>query len=174
MPADHTRPAFAGRTTTASNERPMPGFNDGPLPAKRILVTRMKFIGDVVLTTPLLHSLRAAYPSAYIAYMAEAQACSLLQHHPAVDELIGYDFTRPSVLEQTRVALALRRCTVRHRARSLQQSAQRSADVPLRRSRARWTCPGRTRPTVYASGSRRRRPRRRRSSSTISFCAPSA
>lgn len=79
------------------------------MPAKRILVTRMKFIGDVVLTTPLLHSLRAAYPSAYIAYLAEAQACSLLRHHPAVDELIGYDFTRPSVLEQTRVALALRR-----------------------------------------------------------------
>jgi len=109
MPADHTRLSFAGRTPTASNERPVPGFTDGPLPAKRILVTRMKFIGDVVLTTPLLHSLRAAYPSAYIAYMAEAQACSLLQHHPAVDELIGYDFTRPSLLEQTRVALALRR-----------------------------------------------------------------
>jgi lipopolysaccharide heptosyltransferase II len=87
----------------------MPGFNGGPLPAKRILVTRMKFIGDVVLTTPLLHSLRAAYPSAYIAYMAEARACSLLEHHPAVDELIGYDFTRPSVLEELRVALALRR-----------------------------------------------------------------
>jgi lipopolysaccharide heptosyltransferase II len=80
-----------------------------PLPADRILVTRMKFIGDVVLTTPLLHSLRAAHPSAHIAYMAEAQACSLLEHHPAIDELIGYDFSRPSVLEQARVALALRR-----------------------------------------------------------------
>ena len=78
-------------------------------PAKRILVTRMKFIGDVVLTTPLLHSLRTAYPSARIAYMAEARACSLLEHHPAVDELIGYDFSRPAVLEQVRVALALRR-----------------------------------------------------------------
>jgi len=79
------------------------------IPAKRILVTRMKFIGDVVLTTPLLQSLRAAYPSAHIAYMAEAHACSLLRHHPAVDELIGYDFSRPAILEQTRVALALRR-----------------------------------------------------------------
>lgn len=75
----------------------------------RILVTRMKFIGDVVLTTPLLQSLRVAYPSAHIAYMAEAGACSLLRYHPAVDELIGYDFSRPAVLEQTRVALALRR-----------------------------------------------------------------
>jgi lipopolysaccharide heptosyltransferase II len=75
---------------------------------RRILVTRMKFIGDVVLTTPLLASLRAAYPAARIAYMAEAQACTLLLHHPAVDELIGYDFSRPAILEQTRVALALR------------------------------------------------------------------
>lgn len=77
--------------------------------ANRILVTRMKFIGDVVLTTPLLQSLRAANPSSHITYMAEAQACSLLQHHPAVDELIGYDFRRPAVFEQARVALALRR-----------------------------------------------------------------
>jgi lipopolysaccharide heptosyltransferase II len=63
----------------------------------------------VVLTTPLLDSLRAAYPQACIAYMADAQACSLLLRHPAVDELIGYDFGRPALLEQTRVALALRK-----------------------------------------------------------------
>ena len=109
MPADRRRQGMAGRTPPASHQQPTPGRNDGPLPATRILVTRMKFIGDVVLTTPLLHSLRAAYPSAHIAYLAESQACSLLQHHPAVDQLIGYDFTRPPVLEQIRCALALRR-----------------------------------------------------------------
>ena len=97
------------RTTAVPARRPAPEFNEGPMPARRILVTRMKFIGDVVLTTPLLHSLRIAFPSAHIAYMAEAQACSLLQHHPAVDQLIAYDFSRPAVLEQARVALALRR-----------------------------------------------------------------
>jgi lipopolysaccharide heptosyltransferase II len=80
-----------------------------PVPAQRILVTRMKFIGDVVLTTPLLHSLRQAYPGAHIAYMAAADACSLLEHHPSVDALIPYDFSRPSVLEQPRVAFLLRR-----------------------------------------------------------------
>lgn len=94
---------------TLSRARAVPGFPDRPLAAKRILVTRMKFIGDVVLTTPLLHSLRAAYPSAHIAYLAEANTCSLLRHHPSIDELIPYDITRPSVLEQGRVALMLRR-----------------------------------------------------------------
>jgi lipopolysaccharide heptosyltransferase II len=101
MPADKKTSGFTDQT--------MPAFTLRPTQVKRILVTRMKFIGDVVLTTPLLHSLRAAHPSAHIAYMAEAKACSLLEHHPAVDELIGYDFSRPAVLEQVRVALALRR-----------------------------------------------------------------
>jgi heptosyltransferase III len=109
MPDTRTTPTLGDCTIAASGERPVGSIDGRWLPPKRILVTRMKFIGDVVLTTPLLHSLRAAYPSARIAYMAETQACSLLEHHPAVDELVSYDFTRPAVLEQTRVALALRR-----------------------------------------------------------------
>jgi hypothetical protein len=46
----------------------------------RILLTRMKFIGDVVLTTPAVRSVRNAFPDAYIAYMGEKNAVSLLEH----------------------------------------------------------------------------------------------
>ncbi|MDL1893951.1 lipopolysaccharide core heptosyltransferase RfaQ, partial [Sphingobacteriales bacterium CHB3] len=45
-------------------------------PYSRILLTRMKFIGDVVLTTPVIRSLRNAFPDAYIAYMGEKNAVS--------------------------------------------------------------------------------------------------
>src|SRR5512147_909579 len=75
---------------------------------ERILVTRMKYIGDVVLTTPLLAALRERYPKATIAYLGDKEAVSLLEHHPCVDEIIPFDFSRPSVLEQPRVMMALR------------------------------------------------------------------
>lgn len=75
----------------------------------RILVTRMKFIGDVVLTTPIIRSVRSAYPGAYLAYMGEKQAVSLLEHNPSLDEIIPFDFSRPMLLEQPRVAMLLRR-----------------------------------------------------------------
>lgn len=75
----------------------------------RILLTRMKFIGDVVLTTPVISSVRNAFPDAYIAYMGEKGAVSLLEHNPHLDEIIPFDFSRPTPIEQTRVAMLLRR-----------------------------------------------------------------
>jgi lipopolysaccharide heptosyltransferase II len=76
---------------------------------RRILVTRMKYIGDVILTTPLLYALRERYPDAHIAYLGDKEAVSLLEHHPCLDEVIPFDFSRPVMLEQPRVMLALRR-----------------------------------------------------------------
>ena len=76
---------------------------------RRILITRMRFIGDIVLTTPLIRSVREACPDAYIAYMGEGKAVSLLEGNPFLDEIIPYDYARPGVLEQARVAFLLRR-----------------------------------------------------------------
>jgi lipopolysaccharide heptosyltransferase II len=76
---------------------------------RRILLTRMKFIGDVVLTTPIIRSVRNAFPGAYIAYMGEKNAVSLLEHNPSLDEIIPFDFSRPTMIEQPRVAWLLRR-----------------------------------------------------------------
>ncbi|MEW6509671.1 MAG: glycosyltransferase family 9 protein [Bacteroidota bacterium] len=85
----------------------MPG---DPAPAyRRILLTRMKFIGDVVLTTPVIRSVRTAYPDAWIAYLGDKNAVALLEHHPCLNEIIAFDFSRPAIIEQTRVALHLRR-----------------------------------------------------------------
>jgi lipopolysaccharide heptosyltransferase II len=84
----------------ANSERPV---------YRRILLTRMKFIGDVILTTPLLRSLRTAYPGAFISYMGERHAVSLLEGNPFLDDLIPFDFSRPTLIEQPRIAWALRR-----------------------------------------------------------------
>ena len=68
----------------------------------------MKFIGDVVLTTPIIRSVRNAFPDAYIAYMGEKNAVSLLEHNPNLNEVIPFDFSKPTIVEQTRVAWLLR------------------------------------------------------------------
>lgn len=85
-------------------------MNSEPYPLyRRVLITRMKFIGDVILTTPIIHSVRAALPSAYIAYMGEKAAVSLLEHNPHLDEIIPFNFSVPSIIEQARIGLLLRR-----------------------------------------------------------------
>jgi lipopolysaccharide heptosyltransferase II len=76
---------------------------------RRVLITRMKFIGDVILTTPIIRSIRAALPSAHVAYMGDKEAVSLLENNPYLDEIIPFDFSLPSIIEQTRVSLLLRR-----------------------------------------------------------------
>jgi ADP-heptose:LPS heptosyltransferase len=75
----------------------------------RIVLSRMKFIGDVVLTTPIIRSVRERFPSAHIAYLAEKQALSLLECNPCLDELIPFDFSKNDIIEQFRVIRRLRR-----------------------------------------------------------------
>lgn len=66
----------------------------------RILLTRMKYIGDVVLTTPIIRTLREVYPQAHIAYLGDAKAVSLLQNNPYLNEIIPFDFSNDSFLYQ--------------------------------------------------------------------------
>jgi lipopolysaccharide heptosyltransferase II len=83
--------------------------SDVHTPYRRILLTRMKFIGDIVLTTSLLRDLRAACPDAFIAFLGEKNAVALLEGNPFLDEIIPFDFSRGPFLEQLRVAFLLRR-----------------------------------------------------------------
>ena len=56
---------------------------------KRILVSRLRFMGDIILTTPLLNALRQAFPDSHITYLAETPYSSILQYHTDVDEIIS-------------------------------------------------------------------------------------
>lgn len=53
----------------------------------RILVTRLRFLGDIVLSTPLLDTLRERFPEARIEYLALAPHAEVLRGHPSVDQL---------------------------------------------------------------------------------------
>jgi lipopolysaccharide heptosyltransferase II len=69
----------------------------------------MRFIGDVVLTTPIIRSVRNAFPEASITYLGEKSAVTLLEHNPHLNEIISFDSSRPTIIEQPRVTFLLRR-----------------------------------------------------------------
>jgi len=62
---------------------------------QNIFVSRLKFMGDVILTLPLVQNLRKTYPSARITYLTAAPYHELLTHHPDIDEVIAFDLSKP-------------------------------------------------------------------------------
>lgn len=53
-------------------------------PPKKILVVRLRGIGDVILSTPVLDNLQRAFPEAEIDYLTEPPSAPLLQDHPLI------------------------------------------------------------------------------------------
>lgn len=56
-------------------------------PLRKILVTRLRYLGDVVMTTPVLEVLRAGDPDLYLGYLAEWVHGRVLIGHPHVNRL---------------------------------------------------------------------------------------
>ena len=61
------------------------------LPQARILLVRTDNIGDVLLTTPALASLRRKYPKAFIGYLCRWYTAPLLHQNPAVNQVLKID-----------------------------------------------------------------------------------
>ena len=58
---------------------------------EKILIIQTAFIGDVILTLPLLQSLRKNFPGARIDFLLVPRTSELLKNHPDVSEVIIYD-----------------------------------------------------------------------------------
>ncbi|HOC17519.1 MAG TPA: glycosyltransferase family 9 protein [Vicinamibacterales bacterium] len=54
----------------------------------RILLIRLRLIGDVVFTTPIIRALRRRHPGAHLAYVAEPAAAPIVADNPHLDEVI--------------------------------------------------------------------------------------
>jgi predicted lipopolysaccharide heptosyltransferase III len=54
----------------------------------RILLVRLRLIGDVVFTTPVIRSLRRHFPDAHLTYVVEPAAAPVVDGNPHLDELI--------------------------------------------------------------------------------------
>lgn len=58
---------------------------------KKILVIKLRQLGDVLLSGPVLGVLRGRFPTARIDAYVYTEAFSMLEGHPGLDQLIGYD-----------------------------------------------------------------------------------
>ena len=54
----------------------------------RILLVRLRLIGDVVLTTPAIRALRETYPDARLSYLVEPLSAPIVQRNPHLDDVI--------------------------------------------------------------------------------------
>ncbi len=69
---------------------------------KRILVIAMRFLGDVLLTTPLIHSLKLAYPEAQIDVLVYANTAAMLDGNCDIDQIIT-TINRPKFVDYRRL-----------------------------------------------------------------------
>jgi heptosyltransferase III len=58
---------------------------------KKILVVRMRHLGDVLLTTPVFTQLKQAIPDAEIDALINLEALPMLEGHPAISQFFLYD-----------------------------------------------------------------------------------
>src|SRR5688572_20487005 len=77
----------------------------------KILLIRLRLIGDVVFTTPIPRALKRVYPDARITYLVEAAAAPVVAGNTSIDELIVISRQRgiERILHDVALARRLRR-----------------------------------------------------------------
>jgi len=86
-----------------------PGRLLADLPERsRILIIRLRSIGDIVLLTPALHLLKAWRPDLIVSVLVETRFRELLEGNPDVDEILSPGEGPLKIFARVRAALALR------------------------------------------------------------------
>jgi heptosyltransferase-2 len=78
--------------------------------AEKILVVQTSFLGDVVLTTPLIAEIRRRFPHVHLSVLCAPRGKDILEGHPDIDEIIVYRKRRDGGRRQSlwRIAKELR------------------------------------------------------------------
>jgi predicted lipopolysaccharide heptosyltransferase III len=74
---------------------------------RSILLVRLRLIGDVVFTTPIVRALKRRFPAARLTYLVEAAAAPVVRHNPHIDDLVVVE--RPRGWSRLRYDWALAR-----------------------------------------------------------------
>jgi lipopolysaccharide heptosyltransferase II len=77
----------------------------------KILLVRLRLIGDVVFTTPVIRGIRRRFPQAHISYLVEPAAAPIVEGNPHLNEVILAPKPRglKRLAEDVRLARQLRR-----------------------------------------------------------------
>ncbi len=59
--------------------------------AEKILIVRLSSLGDILLSTPLVRSIRKKYPSVKIDYLLREQYKEAMLHNPNIDTLLTFE-----------------------------------------------------------------------------------
>ncbi len=70
-----------------------------PTSPQRILLIRLKGIGDVILSTPLLRALRKKFPDAKIDFLTRSFCAPILSHNPRLNRLLVHPGKSASLAE---------------------------------------------------------------------------
>jgi predicted lipopolysaccharide heptosyltransferase III len=74
----------------------------------KILLIRLRLIGDVVFTTPAIGAVRRRFPGAHLTYLVEAPGEPVVRHHPDLNTIIVLDRRRGLARLRDDVQLAVR------------------------------------------------------------------
>jgi ADP-heptose:LPS heptosyltransferase len=77
----------------------------------KVLLIRLRLIGDVVFTTPVVRALQRALPDAHLTYLVERESAPVVEGNPHLDEVIVIPRSRGlgRLREDARLAWRLRR-----------------------------------------------------------------
>ena len=75
-----------------------------------VLLIRLRLIGDVVLSTPVIRALRRTFPNATLTYLVERDAAAVVLANPHLDEVMVIERSRGAarIIEDMRLAWRLR------------------------------------------------------------------
>lgn len=78
------------------------------LPYHRILIVKLRFHGDMLLTTPLISTLKASYPAAKIDVLLYQDTSPILSRHPDIHQLYGLKRKTATTMEKIKDFLTVR------------------------------------------------------------------
>lgn len=85
------------------------------LPYHRILIVKLRFHGDMLLTTPLISTLKACYPDAKIDVLLYQDTIPILSRHPDIHQLYGLKRKTATTMEKIKDFLSIRKALKQNR-----------------------------------------------------------
>lgn len=107
-PGAKPNPPSNPKPSALPNPRPSPRPALSAAPPARILLLRLRRIGDIILTTPAVAALKKAFPNADLTYIVEKPFARLVEGNPALDRVIAVD-PKLKARDSLRLIRAIRR-----------------------------------------------------------------